>query len=115
MTEPKIDYEAILERLHGEEPITGVGEPLQGEAAAAAGRAMLLGEYGSDKAIARAIRTGRPRVGEAKRGPSPTVRGRIAEHDYAALAQLEERTGKSESALVREAVHMLLQKYQVAS
>lgn len=115
MTEPTIDYEALIDRLHGEEPVTGVGEPLRGDAAAAAGHAMLLGEYGSDKAIDLAIRAGRPRVGEAKRGPSPTVRGRIAEYDYAALAQLEARTGKSESALVREAVHMLLQKYQVAS
>lgn len=115
MTEKNIDYEALIDRLHGDEPVTGVGEPLRGEAAAAAGHAMLLGEYGSEKAIDHAVRTGRPRVGDAKRGPSPTVRGRIADHDYAALAQLEARTGKSESALVREAVHMLLQKYQVAN
>ncbi|SEF12756.1 hypothetical protein SAMN04489740_4283 [Arthrobacter alpinus] len=100
MTETMIDYEALIERLHGDEPITGVGETLRGHAAAAAGHAMLLGEYGSDK---------------AKRGPSPTVRGRIAEHEYAALEQLEVRTGESESALVRVAVHMLLQMHQVAS
>jgi hypothetical protein len=42
-------------------------------------RDFLLEEYGSEKAIADAVHSGRPRVGEPKRGESPTVRARIAE------------------------------------
>ncbi|KAA0976423.1 hypothetical protein FQ154_11185 [Paeniglutamicibacter gangotriensis] len=114
MTKPNIDYTAITETLSGETPVKIVGEPLHGEAAASAGRE-LLRKYGSDNAISQAIRLGRPRVGDAKRGPSPTVRGRIAEEDFAALVQLEAQSGKSQSALVREAIQLLLERHRLAS
>ena len=115
MTGQEIDYNALSEKMLGDAPVHADKTPLRGNEAAAAGRALLLAEYGSDKAINQAIRSGRPRVGDAKRGPSPIVRGRVADSDYAALAKVEQLTGKSESALVREAVQMLLQKYQAAS
>lgn len=115
MSEQEIDYDALSEKLLGETPVQAGQAPLRGDAAAAAGHTMLLGEYGSDQAIAQTVRAGRPRIGDTKRGPSPVVRGRLADSDYVALAKVEKLTGKSESALVREAVHMLLQKYQVAS
>ncbi|MHA7177028.1 hypothetical protein ACX80D_10255 [Arthrobacter sp. Sr24] len=115
MTGQEIDYNALTEKLLGDALLYTGEARLHGDAAAAAGRALLLGEYGSDKAINQAIRSGRPRVGDAKRGPSPVVRGRIADSDYASLAKVGQLTGKSESALVREAIQMLLQKYQVAS
>lgn len=115
MTKPNIDYTTISETLLGEAPVKIVGEPLRGEAAASAGRELLLREYGSDNAIGQAIRSGRPRVGDAKRGPSPTVRGRIAEEDFAALLRLEAQSGKSQSALVREAIQLLLERHRLAS
>jgi len=115
MTGQEIDYNALSEKLLGDAPVHAGKPPLRGDAAAAAGHALLLDEYGSDQAINQAVRSGRPRVGDAKRGPSPIVRGRVADSDYVALAKVEQLTGKSESALVREAVQMLLQKYQVAS
>lgn len=116
MTEQDSYYEDLTERLLGPDPVkVNQATVLRGKAAAAAGHAMLLAEYGSEKAIGQAIRAGRPRVGDAKRGPSPTVRGRIADDDFAALVRLEEQSGKSQSALVRKAIHLLLQKHERAS
>jgi hypothetical protein len=115
MTESKIDYEALIEKLHGDGPIVATEPPLRGAAAAAAGHELMLAEYGSEEAINRAIRAGRPCVGDAKRGPSPTVRGRIPDADYAALARLRQLSGKCESELVREAIHLLLQANKLAN
>ena len=103
------DYNKIAARLT--DPRTQLPEPqnvLTGADAAAAGRAFLLREYGSEEAIARAVRPGRPRLGTPPRGESPTVRGRISDEDFAAFKQLSERTGKNQSELVRESVHRLL-------
>ena len=79
-----------------------------GDAAALAGREFLLGEYGNEAALSEAIRRGRPRVGADSPRVSVTVRGRITDADAAAFAQLEAKTGKNQSQLVREAVHLLL-------
>ena len=106
----KADYDALDERLAGPGQLR-VGEVRTGGDAAAAGRDFLLQEYGSDKAIADAVRTGRPRVGEPKRGESPTVRARIADADYMAFKELETELGRKQSELVREAVHLLLQHH----
>lgn len=103
------NYNKIAERLT--DPQTQLPEPQNvrtGADAAAAGRAFLLREYGSEEAVARATRPGRPRLGTPPRGESPTVRGRISDEDFAAFKQLAERTGKNQSELVRESVHRLL-------
>ncbi len=110
-----IDYDALAARLtHLDQPTTGA-EPVAGDAAAAIGREFLLREYGTAEAIERAIVTpGRPRVGQ-RGGASPTVRARITHDEYAAMKQLEATTGRSQSDLVREAVHQLLVEHQRVS
>ncbi len=106
----KIDYDALAVRIAGDAPVSA-GNILRGDAAATAGRDLLLREYGSDEAIAHAIGAGRPRVGDSRRGASPTVRGRIADEEYSAFKELEVETGKNQSELVREAIHLLLQQH----
>ena len=96
------------------DPDTELGPPLSvktGAEAAASGRAFLVKEFGSEEALERMLRRGRPRGGEAPRGESPVVRGRISASDFAAFKQLEQRTGRKQSELVREAVHLLLAEY----
>jgi hypothetical protein len=110
------EYEALAARLTDPDyeppPATNV---LTGDAAAAAGRELMLSEYGSQEALDAALRSaGRPRLGSTPKGASPTVRGRIAEADRAAFDQLIEQTGKKESELVREAVHLLLERHKLA-
>jgi hypothetical protein len=84
-----------------------------GDEAAAHGRALMLREYGSEAALEHVLRrAGRKRAGEQPLGPSPTVRGRIPEADFAAFKKLEERSGKSQSELVREAVQLLLAEHR---
>lgn len=104
------DYEALAARLIDPSiPLPKPQNVLTGKAAAAAGREFMVKEYGSEEALDKALRSaGRPRLGQKARGVSPTVRGRIAEADRAAFDQLILRTGKKESELVREAVHLLL-------
>lgn len=110
------DYEALAEQLTDPAvPIKGVGPALRGEDAAAAGRAFLLREYGSAQAIHEAMKTGRPRVGAEKGSRSPVVRGSITDEDYDAFEQLRRVTGKTQSELVREAVHSFLAAHQKAS
>lgn len=106
----KTDYDALAGRLTGD-ALVSAGTVRRGDAATAAGRDLLLREYGSDEAIAHAIGAGRPRVGDSRRGASPTVRGRIADEDYSAFKELEVETGKKQSELVREAIHLLLQQH----
>ena len=59
-------------------------------------------------------RPGRPRVGDTKRGPSPTLRGRVSDADYAAFQKLEKVTGRTQSDLVREGVQLLLAKHNMS-
>jgi hypothetical protein len=109
------NYDELAARLT--DPATPLPAPskvLTGDAAAAEGRAFLLREYGSEEALQRALRPGRPRVG-APSGESPTVRGRISDEDFAAFKLLEERTGKKQSELVREAVHLLLVEHKIGA
>ena len=110
------DYDSLAARLTDPQAkLTSAGQVATGEAAAAAGREFLLREYGSPEAVERElVAPGRPRVGE-RRGASPTVRGRIAPAEYAALKALEEQTGRTQSDLVREAVHQLLVHYELVS
>lgn len=110
-----IDYDELAARLT--DPTTPLPAPdavLTGDAAAAEGRAFLLREYGSEEALQRALRPGRPRVGSA-RGESPTVRGRISNADFEAFKRLEESTGKKQSELIREAVQLLLAEHKIGA
>lgn len=109
------NYDELAARLT--DPATRLAEPsavLTGDAAAAAGRAFLLDEYGSEEALQRALRPGRRRVG-APSGESPTVRARISDEDFAAFKLLEKRTGKKQSELVREAVQLLLAEHKIGA
>ena len=109
------DYEDLAARFT--DPASPLPEPVAvftGVAAATEGRAFLLREYGSEEALKRALRPGRPRVGSPS-GESPTVRGRISDADFAAFKQLEEQTGKKQSELVREAVQLLLAEHKVGA
>lgn len=110
-------YAALAEPLTGPdyEP-QSAGQGFSGAAAAAPARAFLIKEYGSEEALEAELRqAGRPRKGTEAKGPSPTVRGRISEADFVAFTRLEQQTGRGQSALVREAIHLLLERYRLAS
>ncbi|MFK3668830.1 hypothetical protein ACI2IX_01565 [Leifsonia aquatica] len=111
------EYEQLAARLTDpDHELPKAANVLSGVAAEAAGREFMLREYGSEEALDEALRTaGRPRLGTKPKGASPTVRGRIAEADRAAFDQLIKQTGKKESELVREAVHLLLEQHKLAS
>jgi hypothetical protein len=115
MAADEIDYEALAARLTDPEVETGAHRELHGEEAAAHGRAFLLREYGSEEALRAALRPGRPKLGTRKPGPSPTVRARVSEEDFAAFTRLREETGSSEAELLREAVQLLLAQHKLAS
>lgn len=108
--EDDTDYEALAARLtdpNYEIPLGG--ELLVGDAARTWGREFLTKEFGSIEAVYEAMGRGRPPVGSQKKGPSPTVRGRISVSDFEEFQALKAATGKSESELVRDAVHLLLE------
>lgn len=110
-----IDYDELAARLTDPAiPLPPPTDVATGAEAAARGHAFLLSEYGSEEALQRALRPGRPRVGSPS-GESPTVRGRISDADFAAFKLLEERTGKKQSELVREAVHLLLVEHKMTA
>lgn len=115
-TEPTIDYDALATRFSDpEEQVRSAGHPRAARAEDEAGRAWLMREFGSAEAIDDAtMPRGRRRVG-APAGPSPTVRGRISDDDYAAFQELAKASGRTQSELVREAVHRLLVEYRTAS
>lgn len=104
-----IDYEALSKKLTDPNyPIHSDGFVLTGAEAAAFGREFLVREFGNIEAVYEAMGRGRPPVGSEKKGPSPTVRGRISVNDFEEFQALKASTGKSESELVRDAVHLLL-------
>lgn len=110
------EYDELAARLT--DPATPLSAPTQaqtGEAARVAGQEFMLREYGSPEAIAEALvrRSGRPRIGHRASGESPTVRARISDVDYAAFKKLEDLTGKTQSELVRQAVHQFLEQHKM--
>lgn len=107
------NYEALAQRLSDPDTeVRGRGAALHGDKAAEAGRSFLLREFGSEEVLEAALRPGRPKVGQKESaGPSPTVRGRISEKEFKAFSDLMVETGKGQSALIREAVHLLLQRH----
>lgn len=111
----QIDYEELAERLAAPDHDVKSTEPaLRDEEASKAGREFLLEEYGSERAIHREMKRGRPKLGQSA-GESPAVRGRLSRDDYEAFKRLEQTTGRSQSDLVREAVHKLLAEHHLAS
>lgn len=109
-------YDELAARLTDPNvPVRSAGKVRTGAAAAAAGRAFMLKEYGSEEALEAAMRPDRPRVGNEKGARSPVVRGSITDEDYDAFERLRRLTGKSQSELVREAVHSYLVTHQRAS
>ncbi|MGV1034017.1 MAG: hypothetical protein ACOYBP_02175 [Microbacteriaceae bacterium] len=115
------ELEELADRLISPEtPMPRAGNVLTGDAAAKAGREFMIQQYGSESALEAALDSmlraaGRPRLGEQARGASPTVRGRIPAADRVAFDRLILQTGKKESELVREAVHLLLEQHKLAS
>ena len=111
------DFAALAERLTDPStPMPKASDVSTGDAAAAHGRALMLREYGSEEALDAVLRrAGRTRLGEHPKGASPTVRGRLPEADFAAFKRLEERTGKKQSELVREAVQLLLAEHKIGA
>lgn len=111
MTEQKkTDYDALADRLTGDSPLEAAAVHV-GANAAAAGREFLLREYGTEAAVNHALRRGRPRVGDSAPGESATVRGRIGDVEYRAFMELVAELGKPQSQLIREAVHLLLERH----
>jgi hypothetical protein len=105
-------YEDLAARLTDEStPVKSAGRVQTGAEAAAEGRAFLLAEYGSEHALQEAIRMGRPRVGAEKGEKSPVVRGAIPRGEFEQFEHLRSETGRSQSELVREAIHLLLAKH----
>ena len=104
------EYEDLAARLTDPDYVlTSGGQVKTGADAAAEGRAFMVREYGSAAELDKVLRqAGRPRIGQAPKGASPTVRARISDADYAAVKRLEEVTGRTQSDLVREAVHQFL-------
>jgi hypothetical protein len=83
--------------------VQGVGRPLFGAEAAAAGQALLVKEFGSAEAVENFIKRGRPRLGQAEAvGSSKEIRGRVTDRQYLALKILMEKQQQTMSELVRE-------------
>lgn len=112
---PDESYERYAARLSDPAaPAAVAASPLRGEDAAAAGTAFLLEAYGTEAAVTRAMQRGRPRVGQTA-GTSPEVRGRIMPSEFEALEALAQQTGRSRSDLVREGIHLLLEKNKLSA
>ncbi len=111
------DFAALADRLtDSSTPMPKMSEVSTGAAAAEHGRELMLREYGNEEALDAVLRrAGRRRLGEQPKGASPTVRGRLPEADFAAFKRLEERTGKKQSELVREAVQLLLAEHRIGA
>jgi len=109
-------YAAAADAAEQPAPITH-GRVLRGADAANAGTALLREAIGSDELIEKEIRRGRKAI-PSRRGQhapagteSPTVQFRLSKDDLAALNDIEQRTGKTRSELLRESVHLLMTHY----
>lgn len=111
------EFHALASRLTDPSmPMPAAADTATGTAAARRGRALMLKQYGSEGALEEAMRrSGRPRVGTAPKGASPTVRARISEAEFDAFTRLGEESGRSQSELVREAIHRLLVEHKLVS
>ena len=96
-------------------PASPGGQIGAGEEAEAVGRSFTLAGHGNEDALAEAMQVGRPRVGAEKGGKSPVVRGAIPVSEFEQFEHLRSKTGRAQSELVREAIHLLLAKYKQTS
>ncbi len=111
MSEKDIDYDALSDRYADPNvPVTPSTPALTGEAAAAAGRAFAIAEYGSVEAMEAEIRRGRLRIGREPElsATARTVRATLSDQDWAAFEQLRLQTGARQATLVRTAIHEYL-------
>lgn len=103
--------ELALQAERGELPVLP-GTELRGDAAAAAGRQMLLDATGaSGLEAATRIALGRPRLSSERRGPSPVWKIRATEKLDAEVTQIAGRRGVTKSLVIREAVEEYLQSH----
>lgn len=110
-------FEALAKRLTEADSVSSPpAQVATGAAASARGYELLLREYDSPQTLEAELRSaGRPRIGAIPKGRSPIVRGTIAAAEHARFEQLKQETGKNESELVREAVHLLLEQHRLVS
>lgn len=96
--------EQVIDYLHHPSTVIhGVGAPKRDAAAAAAGRAFLVKEFGGEAALEQQLRRGRPRLGESeRRGPSHEIRGRVTDSQFKAIESIRSQTGQSTSEIIRE-------------
>ena len=111
------EFAVLAERVSRDDAPEGRrSDAAHGSAARDRGRDLMLGEFGGDAKLDTMLRrAGRRRLGEQAKGGSPSVRGRLPEAEFAAFKLLEERTGKNQSELVREAVHLLLEHHKLSA
>jgi hypothetical protein len=111
------EFDELAERITAvDHELAPAADIATGADAAARGRELMVREFGGEVELdAELRRAGRPRLGESARGKSPVVRGSVAAADRAQFDRLMQETGKKESELVREAVHLLLDRYRAAS
>jgi hypothetical protein len=84
-------------------PVNGIGKPLFGAEAAAAGQAFLVEEFGSAEAVENFIKRGRPKLGQTvATGPSREIRGRVTDRQYLALQDLMQKQHRTMSELIRD-------------
>lgn len=117
MKDQKTDYDALSDRYADPKvPVVPSGPALTGEAAAAAGRAFAVTEYGSVAAMEAEIRRGRPRIGQEPQlsATARTVRATLSDQDWAAFEQLREQTGARQATLVRNAIHEYLNTHKAS-
>ena len=106
------DYdEMALKAERGELPVIS-GTTVIGNAAAAAGRQMLLDSTGTNNlSEATLVALGRPRLSTAGRGPSPVWKVRATENLDAKVTQIADQRGVTKSLVIREAVEAYLRAH----
>lgn len=112
---PLLTDEDVIEYLHDPNTVLRSPEPpLRGAEAAAHGKAFMIEQFGSEEALNEFLRRGRRRVdGSAERGESKEIRGRITPDQQEGIRRLRERTGKTQSQLVRDAIDALLAREHI--
>jgi hypothetical protein len=100
---------------HPARPLSSAGAAYRGSEAAEVGTALLLSAFGTQRAIASEIRSGRPQIRAPKKPVTePMIRTRISMIDDERLDALQKRTQKTRSELVREAIELLLLSYDAS-
>jgi hypothetical protein len=94
-------------------PVHGIGKPLFGAEAAAAGQELLIKEFGSAEAVENFIKRGRPKLGQTEAlGPSREIRGRVTDSQYLALQALMQKQHRTMSELIRDMADSYLSSHR---